>query len=67
MITELGFNFNGVHLTVSDFPRTLQGWVAFSIAFIQAVHPSSKEAALELLMHEAEQIIKQVEKGEAPE
>ena len=60
------FDFNGVGLSASDFPRTLQGWVAYSIAFAGSTMCANKEKALELLMYEAERIIEQVESGAAP-
>ena len=56
----ISFNYHGVDLSVSDFPRTLAGWVAFSIAFDRNVQCCDKEAAMELLIHEAEQIINRV-------
>lgn len=60
------FNYNGVELSAADFPKTLQGWVAFSIAFAGNTRCRDNEAAVELLMHEAQSIINQVEKGTAP-
>ncbi len=54
------FDFHGVEISPSDFPRTLQGWVAYSIAFAHNTHCRDKAAALDLLMHEAEQIIERV-------
>lgn len=57
---------NGVELSASDFPRTLEGWVAFSIAFANNTHCRDKEAAVELYLYEAERIIAQVKTGKAP-
>ena len=60
------FNFNGVPIYRSDFTNDLKGYVAFSIAFANVVKCRDREAALELLNHEAEKIIEQVKSGKAP-
>lgn len=61
------FDYHGVELSSSDFPRDLRGWVAFSIAFAWNTRCRDKEAALELLLHEADNIIGQVKTGKVPE
>jgi len=63
----LSFDYHGVQLSSSDFSRDLRGWVAFSIAFAFNTRCHDKDAALELLMHEADNIIDQVKTGKAPE
>lgn len=62
----LTFNYHGVELSASDFPRDLKGWIAFSIAMAFNTRCRDKEAALELLMYEADKIIDQVKTGKAP-
>ena len=62
----LSMDYHGVELAASDFPRTLEGWVAFSIAFAWNTRCRDKQAAVELLMSEAESIIRQVKEGKAP-
>jgi len=62
----LTFDYHGVELSPSDFPRDLQGWVAFSIAMAFNTRCRDKDAALELLLHEADKIIEQVKTGKAP-
>ena len=62
----LTFDYHGVEISAADFPKTLQGWVAFSIAFAHNTHCRDKDAAMELLMHEADKIIEQVKTGKAP-
>lgn len=59
-------DWHGVELSADDFDRTLQGWVAFSIAFTASTWCRDKQAALELLNHEAAKIIEQVKEGKAP-
>jgi len=56
----LSFQVNGIELTAADFPRTLEGWVAFSIAFAAATHCKDKAAALTLLRHEARGLMQRV-------
>ncbi len=60
------FQYHAIELTAADFPKDLRGWVAFSIAMAAATHCRDKEAAMELLLHEADKIIEQVKTGEAP-
>lgn len=55
------FDYNGVEMCGADFPRDLRGWVAFSIAFAAATHCRDKQAALELLLHEADNIVEKVD------
>jgi len=62
----LSFDYHGVEMSAADFPRDLRGWVAFSIAFAFNTRCRDKEAALELLLHEADKIIEQVNTGDAP-
>lgn len=62
----LTFNFSDIELSPTDFPRDLRGWVAYSIAYVGAVRSGDKEAALELLLYEADKIIQQVRTGKAP-
>ncbi len=62
----LAFEYNGIYLSADDFPDNLKGWVAFSIAFVANTRCRDKEAALELLLYEAEKIIEQVKTGKAP-
>jgi hypothetical protein len=62
----LKLDYHGILLSPSDFSRDLKGWVAFSIAFTASTQCRDKKAALELLTHEAEEIIKQVKTGKAP-
>lgn len=57
------FSFNGVMLSVADFPNTLEGYIAFSIAFANNVRCANKEAAIELLLHEAGELIEKVRDG----
>jgi len=64
--TDLTIDFRGVELSVRDFPRTLQGWVAFTIAFSGNVACRNKAAAMKVLLSQAEAIIEQVKTGEAP-
>ncbi|NQT17910.1 MAG: hypothetical protein HQ582_34480 [Planctomycetes bacterium] len=63
----LTFTFQGIQLSAADFPRDLAGWVAFSIAYAGTTGCRDKEAAIELLMYEAEKIIEQVAAGKPPE
>lgn len=63
---KLSFDFNGLQMSASDFPRTLQGWLAFSIAFAAATQCKDKEAALELLLHTADDVIEKVKEGRVP-
>jgi len=60
------FDYHGVEISPSDFPKNLRGWVAFSIAFAHNTRCRDKDAALELLMYEADKIIEQVKTGKAP-
>ena len=60
-------NYNGIDIEARDFPGTLQGYIAFCIAFAANTHCCDKEAAVELLMHEAENIIERVKIGKPPE
>ena len=60
------FDYNGIELSADDFPRDLQGWVAFSIAFAANTKCRDKAATMDLLLHEAERIIEQVKIGKAP-
>ena len=62
----MSIDYHGVELSASDFSRDLRGWVAFSIAYAFNTRCRDKSAALELLLHEADKIIEQVEKGVAP-
>ena len=62
----LTFMYNGVELSARDFSRDLKGWIAFTIAFANATHCRDKEAALELLTHEAERIIEACKQGTPP-
>lgn len=59
------FDYHGVKLSASDFPRDLTGWIAFSIAMAGSTRCRDKDAALELLNGEAERIIEQVKTGKA--
>lgn len=56
----LTINFHGVELSAADFPRTLEGRIAFDILFAANARCGSKEAAVELLLHSASSIIEQV-------
>ena len=53
------FDCHGV-ISASDFPRDLRGWVALSIVFAHNTHCKDRDAALELLLYEADRIIEQV-------
>ena len=54
---EMIFDYNGVELSRSDFGNGPRDYVAFSIAFAHATFCRDKEAALELLYHEADKVI----------
>ena len=51
------FTFNGIELNRGDFDESLRDYIAYSIAFCCAADCRDKEAALELLRHEADNII----------
>lgn len=63
---KMSFVMNDIELSASDFPRTLQGWVAFSIAMSHATKCRDKKSALELLLSDAEEIIRKVQEGSVP-
>ena len=54
-------SFNNIDLSREDFPDTLQGWVAFSIVFASGVQCADKNAALEYLFEEADEIIQRIQ------
>lgn len=54
------FFVNDVELSRSDFADTLTDRVAFDIAFASAVRCSDKDALLDLLRHNAQEIIDRV-------
>ena len=58
--------WNGIEINRSDFGTDLRDWVAFSLALMANTHCSNRKAALELLYHEADSIIAQVQSGKAP-
>ena len=60
------FFYNGIELSAADFPRTIQGWVAFSIAMAAATQCRDKAAALAMLEHEAEKVIRCARTGKIP-
>jgi hypothetical protein len=51
------FQYGGHFFNREDFGRTLRDWVAFSIAFASGVACRDKQAALDLLRHEADSIL----------
>lgn len=61
----LTINFYGVELSAADFPKTLEGKIAFDILFAANARCGSKEAAVELLLSEAASIIEQIEQAKA--
>ena len=58
---------NGSGISAADFPRNLQGWVAFSMAFAMNTRCRDKAAFVELLLRDAEKIVAQCKTGEAPD
>ena len=62
----LKIDYHGVEMSVSDFPRDLRGWVAFSILYAHNTRCRDKDAARDLLLHDADKIIEQVKTGKAP-
>ena len=62
----LTFFFGGVELSAADFPRDARGYIAFSIAFANATGCRDKDAALELLLYEADKLINVATTGMVP-
>lgn len=61
------FDVHGVFLSVMDFPKTLEGWVAFQIAAAASTRCKHKTALLEMLAKDAELIIRSVKRGSPPQ
>ena len=61
------WNYNGIELSRSDFGTDLRSWVAFSIAMAAATTSADKDAALDLLYREADNIITRVRVEEVKE
>lgn len=56
----LTIKYHGIDIESQDFPEDLCGYVAFSIAFAWNTHCRDKNAAIELLLYEANGIIQKV-------
>ena len=63
---SIEIDFHGVPLSASDFPHDLRGWIAFTILFASNTTCGNREAAIELLLYEADKIIEHVKEGAPP-
>ena len=67
MTIEIGMQVNGVEVLISDFNRNdkdLRDWIAYSIASVANTLCRDKDALLELLYYEADEIIKRCVVGQ---
>ena len=62
----LTMDIHGVELSAADFPKDLQGYIAFSIAMACNTRCRDGQALKELLMSEAENIIERCRIGKPP-
>lgn len=61
------FDVHGILLSVMDFPKSLEGWVAFQIAAAASTRCKTKTVMLAMLAKDAELIIRSVQRGSPPQ
>lgn len=64
---SITFEWNGFDFGRADFGNDLRDWIAFSLALLASTGCRDKEAALQLLYHEADSIIAKVSDQEGQE